>query len=108
MVTNNQLKELLNELKLGLQKLYGPRLKGLYLYGSYARGDFRQDSDVNVYVVLEDYERYNKEIERTSALTADLSLKFEVAITKTYAKERDWVQGITPFPYGIPEEAVAA
>jgi uncharacterized protein len=36
------------------QRHYGDRLKGLYLFGSRARGDFRPDSDADVAVVLED------------------------------------------------------
>jgi hypothetical protein len=33
---------------------YGRRLKGIYLFGSRARGDHRPDSDADVAVVLED------------------------------------------------------
>src|SRR5438552_12014724 len=33
---------------------YGDRLKGLYLFGSRARGDNRPDSDADVAVVLQD------------------------------------------------------
>lgn len=40
-------------LKKELQALYGPRLKKVLLYGSRARGDFREDSDYDVLVVLE-------------------------------------------------------
>lgn len=42
----------LEELKQELVKLYGERLRGIYLYGSYARGDFTEDSDVDVLIVL--------------------------------------------------------
>ncbi len=34
--------EALNELKAELLRTYGERLRGLYLYGSYARGDFTE------------------------------------------------------------------
>lgn len=43
------------ELKQALVQMYGERLEGIYLYGSYARGDFTQDSDVDVLVVLRGY-----------------------------------------------------
>ena len=39
------LDDLLNELKIGLDRVYGTRLKGLYLYGSYARGEEDEESD---------------------------------------------------------------
>ena len=44
---------LLKELKQALQAIYGDRLRGLYLYGSYARGEEIEDSDVDVLIVLE-------------------------------------------------------
>jgi predicted nucleotidyltransferase len=42
----------LDLLKAGLAEIYGDRLAGLVLYGSQARGDAREDSDVDVAVVL--------------------------------------------------------
>ena len=49
--------KLLKELKEGLNRLYGERLKGLYLYGSYARGDYKEGSDLDILLVLDDFER---------------------------------------------------
>jgi hypothetical protein len=37
--TPEQLQDILSELRQGLEALYEDRLEGLYLYGSYARGD---------------------------------------------------------------------
>jgi len=39
-----KIKRLLKELKDGLVRIYGDRLKGLYLYGSYARGEAQAES----------------------------------------------------------------
>ena len=38
----------MKELKQGLAHIYGDKLKAVYLYGSYARGDYRDGSDVIV------------------------------------------------------------
>ena len=43
----------LSELKDGLAALYSARLKGLYLFGSYARGEARPESDLDVLIVLD-------------------------------------------------------
>lgn len=40
--------------KKELAALYGERLAKLILYGSYARGDSREDSDIDFLVVLHD------------------------------------------------------
>jgi len=40
--------------KTELQQLYGDRLAKVILYGSYARGDFHDNSDMDFLVVLKD------------------------------------------------------
>ena len=40
------IRKLMKEMKEGLVRIYGDKLKAVYLYGSYARGDYRQGSDV--------------------------------------------------------------
>lgn len=41
------------ELERGLKDLYGERHRGLLLYGSYARGNAWEGSDVNLLLLLE-------------------------------------------------------
>jgi hypothetical protein len=43
----------LRNLEKGLVPLFGPRLQKLILFGSYARNQFDEDSDVDVLVLLE-------------------------------------------------------
>lgn len=50
-----KIKRLLRELKEGLLSIYGEQLKAVYLYGSYARGDYEEGSDLDMLVVLKDY-----------------------------------------------------
>ena len=103
-----KLKKLLGELKEGLKSLYGSRLKGIYLFGSYARGEQQKDSDLDILVVLDGFERANLEINRTSLIVSRLSLDYAVTITRFFVTEKNWEKGDTSFLANVREDAVAA
>ena len=71
----------LSELKKGLRELYGERFRGLYLYGSYARGTADSDSDVDVLVVLAGEVNPYAEISRANDLLSGIDLRHDVLIS---------------------------
>ncbi|OGX04961.1 MAG: hypothetical protein A3G87_06250 [Omnitrophica bacterium RIFCSPLOWO2_12_FULL_50_11] len=108
MVERIKLTELLKEFRTGLETVYGSQLKGLYLFGSYARGEQDEESDVDMLVVVNDFESYYAEIHRTGQLMSDLSLKYSVTLCEVFIKEADWRHGDTPFLMNVRSEAIAA
>ncbi len=108
MINEKQLKELLAELKEGLIMIYGARLQGLYLYGSYARGEQQNDSDVDVLVVLDSYDHYVGEVRRSGQLASDLSLKYGVSVSRVFVTKNDWKLKDSVFLANVREEAMAA
>ena len=98
----------MKELKAGLVRIYGDRLKGLYLYGSYARGEARSDSDIDVMIVLNNYESYGKEIDRTGELASSLSLEYGISISRVVMKETQWKNSDTPLLRNIRVDGVPA
>ena len=101
-------KQLLVDLRRGLEKLYGSRLRELWLFGSYARGEQDEDSDVDVLVVLPEIVHYGTEVERTSALASDLCLAHGPSVSLVFVPEHEWVQLDSPFLRSVRTEAVAA
>ena len=100
------IQDIVNELKAGLRLIYGEQLARVYLFGSYARGDADRESDIDVLVVLKDFERYPREVRRTSQLVADLSLKLGATISPVFMREREWLHGDTPFLANVRDEAI--
>ena len=101
-------KTLLGELKAGLQAIYGDRLKGLYLYGSYARDEADPESDLDVLIVLERYDLYSAEIGRTSQLISSLCLKYSVSVSRVFVSEEKWRNYDSRFLRNARAEAIAA
>jgi len=71
--TESPIKDIHQELKDGLKKRYGSKLKSMMLFGSYARGDQRGDSDIDIAIILEDFSHACAEIERTDDIVSSLS-----------------------------------
>lgn len=48
-----QISRLLQEYTLGIKQIYGDRLISIILYGSYARNDFKEDSDQDIMILVD-------------------------------------------------------
>jgi uncharacterized protein len=77
----DDIRPLLDEVKAELRDLYGARLDRLVLYGSYARGDAHDESDVDLLVVLEGPVDPGREVRRMSELGFRLGLKHGVLLS---------------------------
>ena len=102
-----ELDEVLQQLKRELEGLYGERLKGLYLFGSHARGDAEPDSDVDIAVVLDDFESVWEETRRMSGIGARLSLQADLLLAETPVREAEWNARRSLFLRNVQREAVA-
>lgn len=82
---NELLKKYVEEIK----RIYGQHLKAVILYGSYARGDYRKDSDIDIMILLdiEDLEikKFGHEL---SDLTYDFNMDNDIDI-KPIAKDEE-------------------
>ncbi len=78
---NKNIKPILNEVKETLKKIYGRRLKRIILYGSHARGDAAQGSDIDIILLLEKVK--NPLIERRNFFDkiCELGLKYDTVIS---------------------------
>lgn len=105
-MTHQKLSEILHTLRDGLFQILEDRLEAVYLYGSQARGDAYPDSDIDVLVVVRGDFDYFDMIEKTGALAADLSLKYETVIAMAFISQRNYEEGHTPFLLNVQREGI--
>ena len=71
-------RELVSQYVEVLCKIYGKHLKTVILYGSYARGDYTKDSDIDIMVLLDlsdiDIKKYRHELSGATYIEPNLAL----------------------------------
>ena len=100
--------ELVREYREGLKEIYGDRFLGVYLFGSYARGEQDQESDVDLLVVLDRIDGYGAEVDRTGHLTSELALKYGLSLSRVFVSRQQWEHGDTAFIGHARSEAIPA
>lgn len=105
-IVNRQLKEILSELKGRLQELYGERLVQLVLFGSHARGDAVEGSDIDVLVVLSGEVNASREIDRTSEIIWSISFEHDTVICCVFVGENEYRRRNGPLLRNVRREGV--
>jgi len=76
-----KIKEILKEFRTEVEKLYGKKLKNIILYGSWARGDATDESNIDLLTVLEGKVTPGKEVDKMINIITEINLKYGVLIS---------------------------
>jgi predicted nucleotidyltransferase len=98
---------LLREFRQSLEELYGDRLIHLILYGSHARNQATEASDIDIMVVLKDPVSVVEEIFRMGTVRTSLSLKYDELISVLPISETEYLHKATPLIENIRQEGIA-
>ena len=105
-----RLKELLHELKNELEKVFGEKLKKVIVYGSYARGESDEGSDLDIMVLVDmNEEEIKNERDKVLDLTVDLTTRYGVVLSiieNNYDYFYDWAE-VLPFFANVIREGVS-
>lgn len=89
-----------------LQDVYGARLKHLFLFGSYARGEGRPDSDVDLLVVLNGTVNALEEARRTSPVALRAAAYRDAALSFLHLSAEDFDDDRRPLVRSVREEGI--
>lgn len=96
----------LSKLKKELLAIYGQNVDRIILYGSRARGDARDDSDIDILVVLNNNFIYSEMLKLSSTLTSSLSLENDVVISRAFVTKEQYEKLQIPFLMNVRREGV--
>ena len=93
---NTLLEQYVKEVK----KIYGSHISRIILYGSYARGDFREDSDIDIMILLDisdiDIKKYSQNL---SYMTYDFNLDNDLDIKPIAKNEQHFKKWSSSYPF---------
>ena len=104
---DKKIEPILKEIKIGLEKIYGERLKWAFLYGSYALGEAEVGSDIDIAIILNNFDDAWEEIESTGELVSSLSLKYGVVLCLLPLREKDFLQRSSPLIMNVRREGIS-
>lgn len=106
MNTPDLIRRIVGEYRMRLADILGEELESVVLYGSQARGDAQEGSDIDVLCVVRSPCDYGELIARTSDATAEISLRYDVALSRAFVTARDYRSRNTPFLMNVRREGV--
>ena len=104
-----RMQNLIEQYVEAIKKIYGSHVRQIILYGSYARGDFRPDSDVDIMILVDLSE---EEMDAYSDALAEVGFEYNVQyniwmmpVVKNKQHFYHWVSSY-PFYSNVQKEGV--
>jgi uncharacterized protein len=100
------IQRVITEARALLEREYGDRLAEVILYGSQARGDAVEGSDVDLLVVLRGEVSAGDETSRMSWPLASLSLRHDTVVSCVFISQSRYQTERSPFLINVRREGV--
>jgi hypothetical protein len=101
----DELKILVEEMKEALGQALKDKMSALILFGSYARGDYSEESDLDFILLLN--ERITREEdEKITEISSRLSLKYDTVISCLDYLKEDFETRTSPLTLNVKKEGI--
>ena len=96
------------EFKKRLKEVYKDNLKGVILFGSAARGEFKGESDIDVLVILGNIANHEEELNKVFNVQREIERKYEdkIIISAILTTLDDYDSKLDPLYLNVKKEGV--
>lgn len=109
MCTKSELDTILRVIVESYRTVYGENLRRVLLYGSYARGDYDSESDIDIVAIVQG-ERgvLQEQLKQVWDVSSDLELEYGLILSPTVIPYEEFLQYQDDLPYyrNIAQEGV--
>ena len=109
MCSQNELDVLLKEIAAIYRKVFGDDIVKIVLYGSYARGTFDAESDIDIVAIVKgEREELQRKLREVWILPSNLELEYETILSPTVIpyEEFEKYRNVLPYYRNIEEEGI--
>lgn len=100
MCTQNELQIILKKIVKVYREVYGDNIVKVILYGSYSRGDYENDSDIDIVAIVNgNRELLQKQLVRVWDASSDLELEYETIVSPTVIPYEEYMKYKNDLPY---------
>ncbi|MCU0287662.1 MAG: nucleotidyltransferase domain-containing protein [Acidobacteria bacterium] len=101
-----KVQKILKEIQEELQMIYFDKLKEIILFGSYARGDYAEGSDIDIALLLEGLKDSYMEREKYFPAVCRISLQYDTVVSVVPFDYREFQVKKTPLILNVQKEGV--
>ncbi len=100
MCTKNELDMILQKMVKAYRSVYGENIVKIILYGSYARGDYDHDSDIDIAAIVQGERAVLQEgLKQVWDISSDLELEYGTLVSPTVIPYEEFERYKNDLPY---------
>lgn len=100
MCDKTKLNKITSQIVEAYRDIYGPSIKNIVMYGSFARGDFDDESDIDFAAIVEgERQVLQKKLEKVWDKASDIGLEYDAVVSPVVIPYEEFITYKEKLPY---------